>query len=102
MPVTRTSLPGGAVVAVVNRWRASRAVGCAAPPRRARSTAGRHVDVTTVGRANTASSSSAGWTDASSTTVTPAAGASPAVENTDMYMWSSTKTWSRSTDRRSR
>ena len=25
----------------------------------------------------------------------------PAVENTDMYMWSSTKTWSRSTDRRS-
>src|SRR5579864_1217432 len=26
MPVTRTSLPGGAVVAMVNKWRASRLV----------------------------------------------------------------------------
>ncbi len=53
MPVTRTSLPGGAVVAIVKR--------CRAKPHRldaprswaARSTAGRHVDVSTVGSANT-------------------------------------------------
>ena len=97
MPVTRTSLPGGAVVAMVNRWRASRFAG--APRSSAlRSTPGRHVDVSTVGSANTASSASAGWIDTSSTTVTPSRRIHPQVENTDMYMWSSTNTWSRSTD----
>ena len=101
MPVTRTSLPGGAVVAVVNRWGASRreAAPCSSA---ARSTAGRQADVTTVGRANRASSSSAGWIDVSRATVTPRRRIQPAVEKTDMYMWSSTKTWSRSTDSRSR
>ena len=59
MPVTRTSLPGAAVVAMVNRWRASR-LRLRAPLLRRRSTAGRHVEVKTVGSANTASSASAG------------------------------------------
>ena len=47
MPVTRTSLPGGAVVAVTNRCRASRIHGA---PRSdtARSTPGRQTDVNTV------------------------------------------------------
>ena len=58
--------------------------------------------VSTVGSANTASSASAGWIDISSATVTPRRRIQPQVENTDMYMWSSTKTWSRSTDSRSR
>ena len=60
MPVTRTSLPGGAVVAVANRCRASRFAG-AAPSWAARSTPGRHEAVSAVGRAKTASSASAGW-----------------------------------------
>ena len=95
MPVTRTSLPGGAVVAVTNRCRASRFAGA---PRSwaARSTPGRHVEVSTVGSANTASSASAGWIDISSATVTPSRRIHPHVENSDMYMWSSTNTWSRS------
>ena len=59
MPVTRTSLPGAAVVATSNRWRARRLAG--APRSYAlRSTPGRHVDVSTVGSANSASSASAG------------------------------------------
>src|SRR5512141_1749523 len=43
MPMTRTSLPGDALVAVVNRWRARRPDGA---PRSCadRSTAGRHVE----------------------------------------------------------
>ena len=85
MPVTRTSLPGGAVVAMVKRWRARR-LDCAARSCAARSTAGRHVDVSTVGSANTASSTSAGWIDASSATVTPRRRIQPQVENSDMYM----------------
>jgi len=40
--------------------------------------------------------------DISSTTVTTSRRIQPAVEKTDMYMWSSTKIWSRSTDSRSR
>ena len=44
MPVTRTSFPGGAVVAMVNRCRASRFV-CAPRSCADLSTAGRHVDV---------------------------------------------------------
>src|SRR6185295_1541411 len=47
MPVTRTSLPGGAVVAVVNRCRASRLL-CAPRSWADLSTAGRHVEVSTV------------------------------------------------------
>src|SRR5712692_8835111 len=59
MPVTRTSFPGGAVVAMVNRCRASR-LACAPRSCADLSTAGRHVDVTTVGIANTTSRMSAG------------------------------------------
>src|SRR5262249_19019427 len=46
IPVTRTSLPGDAVVTMVNRWRANR---LAWAPRSWAdlSTAGRHVDVST-------------------------------------------------------
>ena len=102
MPVTRTSLPGGAVVAIVNRCRASRLAGA---PRScaARSTAGRHVDVNTVGSANTREQQRApdGSTPAARSS-RRAAGSSRSVENSDMYMWSSTKTWLRSIDSRSR
>ena len=70
MPVTRTSLPGAAVVATSNRWRARR-VREAPRSYACRSTAGRHVDVNTGGTANTASSASAGWIDISSAIVTP-------------------------------
>src|SRR5580658_1315463 len=59
MPVTRTSFPGGAVVAIVNRWRARR-LDCAPRSCADLSTSGRHVDVKTVGTANTTSSMSAG------------------------------------------
>src|SRR5439155_25707895 len=69
MPVTRTSLPGGAVVASVNRCRASR-WDCAPRSLAFRSTVGRHEEVNTVGRANKPSSTSPGWIDASRTTVT--------------------------------
>ena len=85
MPVTRTSFPGGAVVATVNRCRASR-FACAALSWAARSIAGRHVDVSTVGSANTASRTRAGWIDASSATVTASRRIHPHVENSDMYM----------------
>jgi hypothetical protein len=67
-----------------------------------RSTAGLHVDVSTVGRANAASRSSAGWIDINSAIVTPRRRIQPQVEKSDMYMWSSTNTWLRSTERRSR
>ena len=85
MPVTRTSLPGVAVVAVVNRWRARRLNGA---PRScaARSTAGLHVEVSTVGSADAASSTRAGWIDIKSATVTPRRRIHPHVENSDMYM----------------
>ena len=102
MPVTRTSLPGGAVVAMMNRWRASRSSGAprssalaldrrAATPRSARSAA----------RTRRAGPAPGGSTS-SRPTVTPSRRIQPQVENTDMYMWSSTKTWSRSTESRSR
>ena len=58
---------------------------------------GRQLAVTTVGSANTTRSTSHGLTDASSTIVTPSRRIHPAVENTDMYMWSSVNTWSRRT-----
>ena len=51
MPVIRTSLAGGAVVASVNRWRARR-LDCAPRSCATRSTAGRQVEVTTVGSAS--------------------------------------------------
>ena len=85
MPVTRTSLPGGAVVAVVNRCRASRC-DCAPCSCAARSTAGRQVDVNTVGSAKTPSSASAGWIDISSAIVTASRRIQPTVAKTDMYM----------------
>ena len=59
MPSTRTSFPAAAVVAMVKRWRLNRPD---AAPRScaARSTPGRHVEVSTVGSAKAASSTSAG------------------------------------------
>ena len=54
MPVTRTSLPGAAVVAIVNKWRTSGLV-CARRSCADLSTSGRHVDVNPVGMANTTS-----------------------------------------------
>ena len=101
MPITRTSLPGAAVVARSNRCRASR-LDDAPRSSAARSTPGRQVDVNTVGSANTASSPNTGLIDMSSTTVTASRSAQPHVVNNDMYMWSSTNTWVRSTERRSR
>ncbi len=101
MPVTRTSLPGGAVVATSKRCRASRAA-CAPLSWARRSTAGRQLEVSTVGSANAASSASAGWIDMSSAMVTTSRTIQPAVEKTDRYMWSRTKIWSRSTASRSR
>ena len=53
MPVTRTSLPGAAVVAASNRCRARRCA-CAPCCSTARSTAGRHEAVATVGSAQRA------------------------------------------------
>jgi hypothetical protein len=100
MPVSRTSLPGPAVVAVMNRCRASRRAG-AQRSSTLRSTAGRQPAVSTVGNANRASNASAGCTDINSAIVTPSRRTQPHVENTDMYMWSSTNTWSRSTANRS-
>src|SRR5580658_1952112 len=91
MPVTRTSFPGGAVVAMVNRWRASR-LDCAPRSCADLSDSGRQVDVNTVGIANTTSRMSAGWIDASSAIVTPSRRIQPSVEKSDMYMWSSTNT----------
>ena len=84
MRVTRTSLPGGAVVARSKKWRARR---LADAPRSsaARSTPGRQVDVSTVGRANTPSHASAGWIDTSNARVTPSRRIQPQVVNRDMY-----------------
>ncbi len=101
MPVTRTSLPGAAVVAVRNRCRASRARG-ATLSSTARSTAGRQVEVSTVGSANSIRSISAGWIEPSSAIVTTSRRIHPHVVNRDMNRWSSTNTWSRSTASRSR
>ena len=101
IPVTRTSLAGGAVVAVAKRWRANRSW-CAPASRAARSTPGRHEDVSTVGRANSTIRIRTGLMATSRAMVTPRRRIHPAVEKTDMYMWSSTKIWSRSTDSRSR
>ena len=101
MPATRTSFPGGAVVAVSKRCLASRCDWAPASSA-ARSTAGRQVEVSTVGSAKTASSASAGWTDTSSTMVTPRRSTQPQVVKSDMYMWSSTNTWSRRMESRSR
>ena len=81
----RMYVPLAAVVAVVKRCRASR-FACALRSIAARSTAGRHVDVTTVGIAKTASSTRAAWTDASSAMVMPRRRIQPHVENSDMYM----------------
>src|SRR6266568_1732668 len=100
MPVSRTSLPGVAVVTVTNRCRANRLAG-AARSSADRSIAGRQPEVTTVGTANRANSANAGCTDISSATLTPSRRIQLQVENTDMYMWSSTNTWSRRTARRS-
>ena len=57
IPVSRTSLPGGAVVPSTKRWRARRSRD-ATPSSAARSTPGRHDAVETVGTANTTSSTS--------------------------------------------
>jgi hypothetical protein len=88
-------------VAVVKRCRASRSCG-AARSWAMRSTAGRQVEVTTVGTAKTARSTRAGWIEASKATVTPSRRIHPQVEKSDMYMWSSTNTWLRRTESRSR
>ena len=85
MPAMRTSFPGDAVVAIVKRCRASR-LDCDARSIAMRSTAGRHVDVQTVGIANTARSASAGWMAISIASVTANRSIHPSVENTDMYM----------------
>ena len=68
----------------------------------ARSTPGRQVEVSTVGRAKTASNANAGWIDTNKAIVTPSRKIQPPVLNSDMYMWSSTNTWSRNTASRSR
>src|SRR5579862_4158162 len=85
MPITRTSFAAAAVVASVKRWRARR-LACAPRSCAARSTAGRHVDVSTVGTANTARSASAGWIDISSAIVTASRSIHPSVVNSDTYM----------------
>ncbi len=101
IPVTRTSLPAAAVVAVANRCVERRRCWAVASSTR-RSTAGRHEALSTVGSAKTTSSASRGSTDTSSATVTTSRSTQPHVEKTDMYMWSSTKIWWRSTESRSR
>ena len=67
-----------------------------------RSTPGRQVEVSTVGSANTARMARPGWIDINSPTVTPRRRIHPQVAKSDMYMWSRTKTWLRSTESRSR
>ena len=98
---TRTSLPGGAVVP---RRTGAAPGGCAARrvPRASARRPGATSTSSTVGSANSASSTSAGWIDASRTSVTTSRSTQPQVENSDMYMWSSTNTWSRSIASRSR
>ena len=81
MPVTRTSFAGAAVVAVANRWSASRL--CAAKDSSTcRSTAGRQVEVITVGTAKTASNSSSGSIDASRARVIATRTSQPIVPST--------------------
>src|SRR5262249_10792636 len=101
MPSTRSSLPVAALVDSVNRCRARRSA-CAPRSWAARSTTGRQDVAATVGIANRTSVISTGFTLASRTTVTPRRRIQPAVEKTDMYMWSRVKICSRSTDSRSR
>ena len=102
MPVTRTSLAGGAVVAVWNRCSASRRFGAPASST-SRSTPGRQDDVATVGTAKSAEQqehrADGGEEEHGHDR---ARRIQPAVENTAMYMWSRTKTWSRRIDSRSR
>ena len=64
--------------------------------------AGRQAELSTVGTANTTSSISSGWMLASSAMVTTTRTIQPIVSSSDMYMWSSTNTWLRSTASRSR
>jgi hypothetical protein len=94
-------LPGAAVVAVVKRCVARRSDE-ARRSSAARSTAGRQVEVASVGSAKTASSASTGWIETRSPIATTSRSSHPSVEKTDMYMWSSTKTWLRRTESRSR
>src|SRR6516164_1835633 len=96
MPSTRSSLPDEAVVDNANRCRARRSDWAV------RSTTGRQDVAATVGIANRTRVISTGFTLASSATVMPRRRIQPAVENTDMYMWSRVKICSRSTDSRSR
>ena len=81
MPVTRTSLPGGAVVAVTNRWRARRS-GWRPRSSAARSTPGRHVEVSTVGSANTRAGPAPGGSTPAAPTVTPSRRIQPAASRT--------------------
>ncbi len=85
MQVTRTSLPGGAVVATSKRWRERR---LAHAPRSSalRSTSGRQVEVKTVGSANTASKASAGWIETRRHKVTTRRRIQPQVVKSDQYM----------------
>jgi hypothetical protein len=53
---------------------------------------GRNVDDSTVGTANAASISKAGWIEANNASVTASLRIHPQVVNSDMYMWSSTNT----------
>ena len=99
--VTRTSLAGGAVVPSTNRCRPRRALAMK-PSSTRRSTAGRHVDTKNAGPANTISSTNAGWTEPSSRAVMTRRNSQPSVANSDMNMWSSANTWSRSIASRSR
>jgi hypothetical protein len=85
MRVTRTSLPGGAIVAIWKRWRARRPE---AAPRSSttRSTPGRQAEVKAVGSAKTASTTRAGCIATSSPVATPRRRIQPQVEKSDMYM----------------
>ena len=69
------------------RCAASR-VDCAPRSWAVRSTAGRQEVAATVGIANSTSVTRTGLTAPSSATVMPSRTSQPAVENTDMYMWS--------------
>ena len=92
MPVSRTSLPGVAVVAMLKRCRARRLKGAPAflggpfdcrPPRRGED--GRHGKQSQEGQPPGESTSTA-------PTVTANRRIEPHVENSDIYIWSSTKT----------
>ncbi len=66
------------------------------------STSGRQKAATAEGAAKAASRSSAGCTQANREKVKARRSSHASVVNNDMYMWSSTNTWLRSIDRRSR